>query len=102
MAAAQLCFFYAVQHLAVGVALLLEYLGILLVVGWMWLRHGQVPGRLTIAGGLLALVGLVLVLDLTQAGGLSVVGVLLGLRAPHSAWPPTTCCRRRSIPSCRR
>jgi hypothetical protein len=34
----------------VGVALLLEYLGVVLVVAWMWLRHGQRPGWLTIAG----------------------------------------------------
>ena len=35
----------------VGVALLLEYLGVVLVVGWLWLRHGQRPRRLTITGG---------------------------------------------------
>lgn len=45
-----LCYFNAVAHLSVGVALLLEYLGSLLVVGWLWLRHGRRPGRLTIAG----------------------------------------------------
>src|SRR5690348_3027352 len=33
---AQVCFFNAVKYVPVGVALLLEYLGIVLVVGWMW------------------------------------------------------------------
>ena len=47
---AQLCYFNAVARLSVGVALLLEYLGILLVVGWLWLRHGHRPRRLTVAG----------------------------------------------------
>ena len=32
----QLCYFNAVARLSVGVALLLEYLGILLVVLWLW------------------------------------------------------------------
>jgi drug/metabolite transporter (DMT)-like permease len=78
---AQLCYFNAVQYLSVGVALLLEYLGTLLVVCWMWARHGQRPGRLTTIGAGLAVIGLVLVLDVTETGGLSVVGVLWGLGA---------------------
>src|SRR6202012_898761 len=67
VAGCQLCYFNAVEHLSVGVALLLEYSGTLLVVGWMWWRHRQPPGRRTAAGGLLAIGGLVLVLDLTGA-----------------------------------
>jgi drug/metabolite transporter (DMT)-like permease len=49
VAACQLFYFNAVERLDVGVALLLEYLAGILVVGWMWLRHRQRPGRLTIA-----------------------------------------------------
>jgi drug/metabolite transporter (DMT)-like permease len=79
--AAQGCFFNAVRYLPIGVALLLEYLGIILVVVWMWLAHGQRPRRLTIAGSVAAIVGLVLVLDLTGAVGLDPVGVLWGLGA---------------------
>ncbi|MGI5241188.1 EamA family transporter [Dactylosporangium sp. CA-139066] len=75
IAIAQLTFFNAVKRLDVGVALLLEYGGILLVVGWMWLRHKQRPRRLTVIGGVAALAGLALVLD--PAGGrLDLVGVL--------------------------
>ncbi|MFG1774993.1 DMT family transporter [Micromonospora sp. NPDC049051] len=81
VATAQVCFFNAVRYLPVGVALLLEYLGIVLVVGWMWLAHGQRPRRLTVAGSVAALAGLFLVLDLTGAGRLDPVGVLWGLGA---------------------
>ncbi|MEV4722328.1 EamA family transporter [Micromonospora humida] len=81
VATAQACFFNAVRYLPVGVALLLEYLGIILVVGWLWLVHGQRPRRLTVAGSLAALAGLVLVLDLTGTGRLDPVGVLWGLGA---------------------
>jgi drug/metabolite transporter (DMT)-like permease len=80
VAGGQVAFFNAVRRLDVGVALLLEYTGILLVVGWMWLRHGQRPGRLTVAGGIAALAGLVLVLD-PAGGGLDPVGVLWALLA---------------------
>jgi drug/metabolite transporter (DMT)-like permease len=78
---AQLCYFNAVAHLSVGVALLLEYSGTLLVVGWMWLRRGQRPRRLTMLGAALAIVGLVLVLDLTGSQRVDLVGVLWGLGA---------------------
>jgi len=81
VAGAQLCYFNAVHHLAVAVALLLEYSGVLLVVGWMWARHGHRPGRLTALGGLGALVGLALVLDLLGSRGVDPVGVLWGLGA---------------------
>jgi drug/metabolite transporter (DMT)-like permease len=78
---AQLFYFNAVDHLSVAVALLLEYSGTVLVVGWVWLRHGQRPRRLTLAGAAVALSGLVLVLDLTGAQHVDVVGVLWGLAA---------------------
>jgi drug/metabolite transporter (DMT)-like permease len=79
VAGCQFAFFNAVQHLEVGVALLLEYLGIVLVVLWLWLRHGQRPRRLTIAGMVAAVAGLVLVLD--PSGGLNGAGVAWGALA---------------------
>jgi len=81
VAGCQLFFFHAVQRLSVGVALLLEYLGVVLVVGWLWLVHGQRPRRLTVAGSVSALVGLGLVLDLTGHQHVDLVGVLWGLGA---------------------
>ncbi|UQU62857.1 DMT family transporter [Couchioplanes caeruleus] len=78
---AQLGFFNAVRYLPVGVALLLEYSGIVLVMLWMWLRHGERPRRLTVAGAVAAVVGLGLVLDVTGDARLDPVGVLWGLMA---------------------
>jgi drug/metabolite transporter (DMT)-like permease len=78
---AQVCFFNAVQHIPVGVALLLEYAGIIIVVGWMWAVHGERPRRLTVAGTLVAVAGLALVLDLTGTTSLDPIGVAWGLGA---------------------
>jgi drug/metabolite transporter (DMT)-like permease len=81
VAACQVAFFNAVQRLDVGVALLLEYLGVVLVVLYMWLRHGQRPRRLTLVGSGAAIVGLLLVLNLTSSHRLDPVGVLWALGA---------------------
>ena len=78
---AQLCYFNAVDHLSVAVALLLEYSGVLLVVAWMWARHGHRPRRLTVGGAALAIAGLVLVLDLLASHRVDVAGVLWALGA---------------------
>ena len=79
VAAAQWCYFNAVARIPVGVAILLEYLGVVLVVGWLWLRHGQRPRRLTIIGGVAALAGLVMVLNLAGSAGINPAGVFWAL-----------------------
>ena len=79
--AAQVGFFNAVRYLPVGVALLLEYSGIILVMLWMWLRHGERPQRLTVAGAVAAVIGLSLVLDVTGDARIDPLGVLWGLVA---------------------
>ena len=81
VAGCQLCYFYAVEHMQVGVALLIEYTAPVAVITWLWLRHGRAPGRLTIAGAVVALAGLVLVLDLLSGADISLVGVLWALGA---------------------
>jgi len=81
VAGAQLCFFNAIAHVSVGVALLLEYSAALLVVGWLWLRHGQRPRRITAGGGVVALGGLALVLNLTGDQHVNLPGTLWGLGA---------------------
>lgn len=80
VAGCQLFFFNAVKHLEVGVALLLEYSGILLIVAYLWVRHGHRPRRLTVIGGVAALGGLVLVLN-PGAAAIDPIGVLWGLLA---------------------
>jgi len=81
VAGCQLAYFNAVQTLSVAVALLLEYSGALLVVGWLWLRHQQRPRRLTVLGAAVAVGGLTLVLDVLGDADLDPVGVLWGLGA---------------------
>ncbi len=81
VAGAQLCYFSAVARMDVGPALLIEYTAPAAVVLWLWARHGERPGRLTVGGALLAAVGLVLVLDLVSGASLDPVGVLWALGA---------------------
>jgi drug/metabolite transporter (DMT)-like permease len=63
VAGAQLCYFYSVSYLPVGVALLIEYTSPVGVVVWMWARHRQRPTRLTVVGGTIALVGLAFLIN---------------------------------------
>ncbi|HTR96086.1 MAG TPA: DMT family transporter [Trebonia sp.] len=84
VAACQFCYFNAIARMDVGIAILLEYLGIVLIVGWLWVRHGQRPRPLTVLGGLAALGGLALMLDLSGAGGVSLAGVAWALAAAVS------------------
>lgn len=81
VAVPQLAFFYAVQHLSVGVALLLEYLGLVLVVAWQCLAARRLPRLPTVFGIVLAMVGLVLVLDVFGSVRVDGVGVVWGLIA---------------------
>src|SRR6202165_5674541 len=86
IAGAQLCYYNAVAHLSVGVALLLEYTAPILVVGWLWGTTRRRPRNLTLAGVALALAGIMLVLGILNHGGLSgaqinAIGVIWGLAA---------------------
>ncbi len=81
VAGCQVAYFYAVQRLTVGVALLLEYLGVVLVVAWVALRSRRLPNAVTAVGAALALTGLVVVLDLTSAQRPDPIGILWGLGA---------------------
>lgn len=81
VAGCQLFYFNAVQRLSVGVALLLEYLGIILVVGWLWARYGKRPDRLTTLGIVASVLGLGLVLDVLSGVRVSGAGVAWGLLA---------------------
>ena len=90
----QVCYFNALQRMPVGIALLVEYTGAILVVAWLWLRHGQRPRRLTIAGAATAIGGLALMVAIGPAspegasakasGGIAPAGLAWALGAAVS------------------
>jgi drug/metabolite transporter (DMT)-like permease len=81
VAGCQLAYFLAVSRLSVGVALLLEYSGVVLVVLWTWLRSRRRPTTTTLIGVAVAVGGLVLVLDVFGDVRVDPVGVVWGLVA---------------------
>ncbi len=81
VAGTQLCFFNAVQYLDVGVALLLEFLAPVLLLGWTWWRTGKPPSLLTSMGAIVAVAGLMLVLDIAGDASVHAAGVAWGLGA---------------------
>ncbi len=81
VAGAQFAYFSAVDHMDVGPALLIEYTAPAAVVVWLWLRHGERPGPLTVAGAGLAALGLILVLDLLSGSDLAPIGIVWALIA---------------------
>lgn len=81
VAGAQLCYFAAVDRLPVGIALLIEYLGpVILVVATSAARR-SLPQRSTIIGAVVATSGLFFVLDPGGEGDLDPVGILFALTA---------------------
>ena len=81
IALAQLGYFSAVQYLSVGVALLLEYLAPVMLIGWHWARRHRRPAVPVLAGAGLSIVGLAFVLDLRGGPTLNPIGVAWGLGA---------------------
>jgi drug/metabolite transporter (DMT)-like permease len=88
IAGAQLCYYNAVSHLSVGVALLLEYTAPILVVGWIWGTTRRRPRTMTLAGVALAVAGIMLVLNVGAAGPATSDGASGGahINATGIAW----------------
>jgi drug/metabolite transporter (DMT)-like permease len=81
IAGAQLCYYNAVAHLSVGVALLLEYTAPILVVGWLWATTRRRPSNLTLTGVALAVAGIMLVLNVFSGAHINLIGVGWALAA---------------------
>jgi drug/metabolite transporter (DMT)-like permease len=79
VAACQYSYFNAVERLPVAIAILVEYVAPVAVVGWMWARHRQAPTGLTLVGAAVAIAGLLLVLDIFSVGSVDGIGVLWAL-----------------------
>lgn len=80
-ATAQVSFFNSVQYVPVALAILLEYLGIVLVVAWVALRRRRLPGWVTVTGMVVAIGGLVIVLDPAGMGSIDLRGLAWGALA---------------------
>ncbi|WP_439593196.1 EamA family transporter [Microbacterium sp.] len=80
VAGCQIFFFSAMQRMPVAVALLIQYLAPVLLVLFAWARTRTAPSRLVIAGSLVAIVGLVLVVDISGAQ-FDLLGTLFALAA---------------------
>lgn len=76
VAAPSTLYFLAVERLPVAVALLVEYTGPLLLIGWSWLRTRRMPRPGVLVGASLAMFGLVAVLDLAGSLQLDPVGLV--------------------------
>lgn len=81
IAGAQFCYFGAVQHMSVGVAMLLEFLSPILVIAWTWLITRQRPHTRVLAGATLALLGMLLVLNIFSGARVEPAGIAWGLGA---------------------
>ncbi len=76
----QLFFFSAMQRMPVAVALLIQYLAPVMLVAFVWVRTRKAPSALVLWGSAVAIVGLVLVIDISGAS-FDLVGTLLALAA---------------------
>ncbi|HEY3530031.1 MAG TPA: DMT family transporter [Nocardioides sp.] len=79
VAGCQFAYFNAVGRLPVAVAILVEYVAPVAVVGWLWARHRQAPSQLTVTGATVAIAGLLLVLDVFSVGSVDGIGLLWAL-----------------------
>src|SRR5262245_37424372 len=81
LAFVQWLYFLSIHRLAVGIALLIEYLGALLVALWArYVFHEPVRRRIWVALAL-ALAGLAMIVDLLGGGELSTTGIVFALVA---------------------
>lgn len=72
IAGTSMCYYNAVAALPVGVAMIVLYISPVLVLAWLWLRHGERPAARTLLGAAVAI------------GGLSLVVAAMGIDRPPS------------------
>ncbi|MFC6324403.1 DMT family transporter [Microbacterium koreense] len=80
VAGIQLFYFSAMSRMPVAVALLLQYLAPVLLVGFVWFRTRRAPSPIVLTGSAVALIGLVLVVDISGAR-FDLLGTVFGLAA---------------------
>ena len=81
VAGTQLAYFGAIERIPVGTAVLIEYMAPLLLVAWAWVRGRRMPKRVVLVGSVVALAGLILVVNPGGSARLDVLGLTLALTA---------------------
>lgn len=81
VAGCQAAYFVAASRLPVGVAILLEFTGPVLVVGWVRLVRRRPVARVSLAGVAVAMAGLMCVVQIWSGVHLDLVGLAAGLGA---------------------
>jgi drug/metabolite transporter (DMT)-like permease len=81
VAGTQLLYFAAIQRIAVGTGILIEYMAPLLLVAFAWARTRRMPKAVVLIGSALALIGLVMVVSPDGSASLDVLGLVLALAA---------------------
>ena len=81
VAGTQLAYFGAIERIPVGTAVLIEYMAPLLLVVWAWARSRRIPKRVVLIGSVVAMAGLVLVVNPGGTARLDVLGLTLALTA---------------------
>lgn len=77
----QLLFYSSITRMPIGAALLIEYLAPVMLVGWTWFRTRRRPGGRVLLGSVLAIAGLLLVVDLGRGGRTELIGPVMALIA---------------------
>lgn len=81
IAGCQVLYYLAASRLPVGVAILLEFTGPVLVLAWIRFGRRAPVHRSAVAGVAVAVAGLACVVEVWSGAGLDVIGVLAGLGA---------------------
>ncbi|GAB2570595.1 EamA family transporter [Leucobacter ruminantium] len=81
VAGCQLAFFISVRFIPPSLALLIEFMGPVLLVFWMWARTRVAPSPLTLLGAALAVGGLAAISGIGAGAALHPLGILFGLVA---------------------
>ncbi|GAA1977834.1 EamA family transporter [Kitasatospora viridis] len=81
VAGVQACYFAAISRIPVGIALLIEYLGPLLLLGYVRLVQRKPVSRQAAIGAAVAVTGLVCVVQAWQGMRFDAIGVLFALAA---------------------
>lgn len=81
VAGCQLAFFLALQYIPPSLALLIEFLGPVLLMLWMWARTRVAPGLVTTLGAVLAFAGLITISGIAIGEALHPLGIMFALIA---------------------